>query len=112
MGKLKGSTIIEVLVAMVIILACSSLATVIYLNVLQSQNSAEKLKAFRILKQFQQETESKGNFINEETEADAFTVKKECRPYQGNMQLIQLTFSIRNAEGKELIRQSKLVVSE
>jgi Tfp pilus assembly protein PilV len=112
MGKLKGSTIIEVLVAMVIILSCSSLATVIYLNILRSQNSAEKLKAYRILKQVQQETESKANFINEETTVDVFTVKKDCKPYHSDMHLVQLTVSVRNADGKELMKQSKLIVSE
>lgn len=112
MAKLKGATIIEVLVAMIIILTCSTLATVIYLNVLQSQNSAEKLKAFRMIKEIQRETEEKNNYINEQLSADGFTIEKECKPYKSDTRLIVITFTARNQDGKELMKQSKLIAGE
>ncbi|MDP2384959.1 MAG: hypothetical protein Q8M29_01190 [Bacteroidota bacterium] len=111
MVKLKGTTIVEVLVSMTIILVCSSLATLIYLNILNSQNSSEKLRAFFQLKKIQEETIAENRYINEEIQDGVFTVKKECRPYQSSKNLIQLRIVVLNEKKKELIDQSILVSS-
>lgn len=108
MVKLKGTTIIEVLVAMSIILVCSSLATLIYLNILRSQNSSEKLRAFLQLKKAQEETINEARFINEDWQDGEFVIKKECRPYPQSKNIIQLRITVSN-ESKELIDQSILV---
>src|ERR1700752_1768666 len=109
MAKLKGTTIIEVLVAMSIILVCSSLATLIYLNILKSQNSSEKLRAFLHLKKVQEETIKDARYINEDWQDGEFTIKKECKPYQSNKNLVQLRITVANENKKELIDQSILV---
>ena len=111
MAKLKGSTIVEVLVAMSVILVCSSLATLIYLNILKSQNSSEKLRAFLCMKKAREETLANERFINEEWEEGEFSIRKECRPYQSSKKLVQLTIKVSNKEQKELINQSILVES-
>lgn len=109
MVKLKGTTIIEVLVSMSIILVCSSLGTLIYLNVLKSQNSSEKLRAHFQLKKTQKETIDQKRFLNEDWKEGEFEIKKECRPYNGNSKLIQLNINITNEDKKELANQSILI---
>ena len=109
MVKLKGTTIVEVLVAMSIILVCSSLATLIYLNILKSQNSSEKLRAFLELKRSREITIKESRYINEEWQEGEFIIKKECKPYQGNSKLIQLRIVVLNETKKELINQSSLI---
>lgn len=109
MAKLKGTTIVEVLISMTIIMVCSSLASLIYLNILKSQNSSEKLRAFFELKKIQEETIKESRYINEEINEGEFTIKKECSPYQSNKNLIQLQIKVMNVEKKELINQSIII---
>jgi hypothetical protein len=109
MVRLKGTTIIEVLVSMSIILVCSSLATLIYLNILKSQNSSEKLRAFMQLKKAQEITIAESRYINEDWQESEFLLKKECKPYSSSKNLIHLKISVMNKDEKEIIKQSILV---
>jgi type II secretory pathway pseudopilin PulG len=109
MAKLRGTTIIEILVSMSIILICSSMATLIYLNILKGENTAEKLRAYNELKKTQQTCIKEGKYINEEWQEGEFLIKKECRIYQSNKNIIQLKVVVMNEEKKELINQSILV---
>jgi len=109
MVRLKGTTIIEVLVSMSIILVCSTLATLIYLNILKSQNSSEKLRAFMQLKKAQQNTITEARYINEDWQEGEFLLKKECKPYSSGKNLIQLKIMVMNESKKGIINQSILV---
>lgn len=97
--------------AMVIILFCSTLATVVYLNVLQSQNTAQKLKAYYLAEEILQETVKKKNYLDLNLQSGEFMLDKSCKPYKG-AELLELTIVIRNADGRLLWEQRQVVGNE
>src|ERR1700741_2419287 len=112
MAKLKGSTLVEIMIAMVIILFCTTLATVIYLNILKSQNTGEKLRAFYVLKKAAETAENKTDFMDSELKENGFTIRKICKSYKNNPSLIEIRLTATNEEGKVLIYMNKIVLHQ
>ena len=116
MGKLKltlkGSTLIEIMIALVITLFCTTLATLIYLNILNSQNTAEKLRAFYVLQKMATTIEIKSEFLDAETNEDTFVIKKTCKPYANNPSLIELKLTARNESGRLICSLNKIILQK
>jgi hypothetical protein len=80
--KLKGHSIIEVLIALALTSFCASLATIIYLNVQKSSLPFFKVKAVELAEFYMQETLAKHTLQNENYKAEEFTIKKSIEPSQ------------------------------
>jgi len=74
--KLKGSSILEVLIALAITSFCASLAMIIYMNIQKSSLPFFKVKAIELAEFYMQETLKKNTLENENYIAEEFTVKK------------------------------------
>lgn len=111
MGKLSGNTLLEALVAMVVIIFCSTLATVIYLNVLSSQSTAQKLKAYYITQEVVQQTIERKDFLDAQFGYEGLLVARSCKPLKGN-NIIRLDITVTAEAGKKLWEQSQLVLHE
>jgi hypothetical protein len=72
----KGSSIVEVLIALAITSFCASLAVVIYLNIQKSSLPFFKVKAIELAEFYMKETLDKSTFFEESYNAEEFTVKK------------------------------------
>ena len=96
---------------MVVILFCSTLATVVYLNILQSQNTAQKLKAYYLAGEMLLETTTKRNYLDLKINVGDFAVDKVCKPYRGN-ELLEVTIVIKSTGGKLLWQQSDILANE
>lgn len=112
MAKLKGSTLVEVLVSMTVILFCSTLAVMIYTNVLSSQNGAQKLRACYISKEVIGQSLAKKDFLDASLGLEGMKIEKTCKPYKGDNSLIALQVVIKTEEGKILWEQKQLVINE
>jgi len=75
-NKVKGNTIIEVLIAMAILAFCSSLAVVIYLNIQKSSLPFFKIKAVELAEQYMNKSVMNSEFTDEGFQAEEFTVKR------------------------------------
>lgn len=73
---LKGSSIVEVLIALAITSFCASLAVVIYLNIQKSSLPFFKMKAVELAEHYMKETLEKRSFFEESYKAEEFSVKK------------------------------------
>jgi hypothetical protein len=73
---LKGSTIIEVLIALVILSFCTSLAVIIYLNIQKSSLPFFKLKAEELATYYMDDAIKHKTFFEETFKAEEFSVKK------------------------------------
>lgn len=76
---LKGSSIIEVLIALAITSFCASLAVVIYLNIQKSSLPFFKMKAVELAEQYMTETLDARSFFEESYKAEEFSAKKTLR---------------------------------
>jgi hypothetical protein len=74
--KIKGNTIIEVLIAMGILAFCSALAVVIYLNIQKSSMPFFKIKAVELAEFYMNKTIDEQNINEESFSAEEFTVKR------------------------------------
>lgn len=112
MAKLNGNTLVETLAAMVIIIFCSTMATVIYLNTLSSQNTGQKLKAYYMATEVINQSIQKKDFIDGSITANGLTVSKSCKPYQSKSNLIQIKVEVKSEAGKVLWSQNQLISNE
>jgi prepilin-type N-terminal cleavage/methylation domain-containing protein len=80
----RGNTIIEVLIAMVIISVCISLAMVMFLNVQRGNLTFFKVKAVEAMEHYMKETLNKKTFFEESYKMEEFTIRKsiiDCEAY-------------------------------
>lgn len=76
-GKyVKGSTIIEVLIALAILSFCTSLAVIIYLNIQKSSLPFFKLKAQELATYYMDDAIKNKTFIDESFKKEEFSVNK------------------------------------
>jgi len=76
MKKLKGNTLVEILIALSITSFCSALAVLIFLNVQKSSLPFFRLKAVEIADQYMREALEKRELNDETYKAEEFNVKK------------------------------------
>ena len=78
--SLRGSSMVEVLIALAITSFCMSLAVVIYLNIQKSSLPFFKVTAVELAEFYMKETLDKSSFFEESYVAEEFTVKKNISP--------------------------------
>jgi len=79
--KVPGSTIIEVVISMIIILVVFSIAMMIYSNVTRSSLSAQKVKASAILREKLNYAEHNATGADETMSVGDFQVEQQIDPY-------------------------------
>ncbi len=79
--KLKASTLMESLIAMVIIVVCMGVSAMIYSNVLDSDKQRIQLKAYMLLNTEAIQTKTEKSFIDSEKLVGDWTIKKTVELY-------------------------------
>lgn len=74
--KMKGSTLPEVLIALVLMTFCTSLAVLIYLNVQQNTMPFSKMKADELAKKYLIIPSASGSIAPDEFEESGFRIKR------------------------------------
>jgi len=108
--KLKASTIIEVVVALVIMMVVFGIATMTYVRLIHSDNSP-KLKLNRRLSALASEAVNTGEpLINTSyTLEHDITVNQQILPYEHNTQLLILELEALDRNGQQLSIYRELV---
>ena len=107
--KIKGSTLIEVLVAMVIVLVVYSIAMMIFLNIKRSANTGLKSIALLELDNVVIETKKKFSFIDEDYKTESFVIKKKISPYGKNNDLRVLSVEVVDLAGRLITERKEIV---
>ncbi|MFI5219202.1 MAG: prepilin-type N-terminal cleavage/methylation domain-containing protein [Bacteroidia bacterium] len=107
--KINGSTLIETLVAMVIIIICFGIGTVIYSNVINSVDFRQRLHASMVLNEVSIQSKKDNNYVDNDYEIENLVVKKKINRFMESDDLLQMTLSAYNGKGK-LIAQHKEVI--
>src|SRR5688500_580384 len=90
--RLPGATIVETIVAMVIILVLFGMATTIFVQVSRHSFSMKRQQAADLINAYSLATGEERSFVNEEISKDGFVLKKEVVSYRGHEQLTAVTF--------------------
>jgi hypothetical protein len=112
MGKLGGNTLIEALVAMTVIVVCSTLATAIYMNILESQNTPQKLKAYYLAREIIRKSIGKSDFLDASYRVEGLRIEKFCKPYRNSTELIYITILVKREDDKKLWEQREVISNE
>lgn len=107
--KLKAATLMESLVAMVIVLACCGIAAMIYVNVMDSGNEREKLKAHLMLNEAAIKTKNEKLFLDEEIQGEFITIRKRITPYKEQADLSLLVLTAIDADGNIVEARKEII---
>jgi len=107
--RLRASSIFEVTVAMVLILAIFSTAIIIYLNITSASPQLRKFKYEAYLTSAAQEAIHDKSLVNASWKDESVTIYKNAQPYQGNTKLILLNLKAEDAIGKVIAEYNILV---
>jgi hypothetical protein len=110
--KVKASTLIEVVVAMVIMFITFGLGMMIYHNVLKSGINLQNIKADHLSSQIVEETIKARSYFDEEMELQDLLVKKRIGPYQNNSSLLLLEIQVFSKDAKLLAETSQLILAD
>jgi len=107
--KAKAATLLESLVAMVVVLLSFGIALMIYVNIANSNNSQLKLNAYLTLSEVLTETIQDEAYTDEETEKGILTIVKTVQPYGRSTSLIEIHLEAKDINGKLLSVLDKIV---
>lgn len=110
--RLKAATLIESLVAMVIIVVCFSVATMIYVNVINSDKQRMGLKAMQLLDKEVQQLKNEKNFLDEEKKVNGWIVKKTLQKYAQTDNLYHLMLTVKDTAGRIVAKRNELIAVE
>jgi len=111
-SKLSGSSIIEALISMVVIMVVFGIAMMIYANIIQSSLSVKKIKAQAILNQTLQIDESSANNISTTFTVDGLSIEQTVKNYNNENNLTEIDLSAYEANGKVLTTLRKVIINQ
>lgn len=112
MVKLKAATLVESMIAMVIIVLSLGITTMIYTNVIQSDHQREQLKGMLLIKNEVVFIKANKKYLDDEKVTDNYVIKSVIQPYKQSEDLYQLSLSAKNAKGKLVASHSELIIIE
>jgi hypothetical protein len=100
--RVNGNTILETIVALVIIITVFGTATTLFVKVAASSTSMQKLTTENILKNYATKTEEEKLFFTDEETIDGYRVKREVTALDNIKNMILIHFYIFDQNNKIL----------
>lgn len=110
-SKVQASTILEVVISMIVIIAVFGIALMIFSNVTRLSLSAKKLKAEAILQDRLLKLERSGNNIDETIAVDAFRVEQQITAYNDSSNLSQVHLSAYDDNNDIVAELQKVIIN-
>lgn len=109
---LKASTLVETLVAMIIVMLAFGIGLMIYLNVIQSSGVQKRLNANLQMNQIAIEAVSKNLLADDEYKLETMKIVKTVQPYSsGSDKLKLLTIVAFDGNNKKIGERKELVAA-
>lgn len=107
--KIRSSSLVEVLVSMVIILAVFGIAMRIYTNILRSSLSVKRYHAQMVLNQTLNEVENRPEIGNRIIKIKQFLINEQITNYQDQPRLIEINLTASD-ENQALLGELKKII--
>ncbi|HOU69131.1 MAG TPA: hypothetical protein PKW49_11260 [Paludibacteraceae bacterium] len=108
--RLSAFTLIEAVTSMIIIMACFSISTMIYLNIIKSDNRVYRSEAFLIVNQWKEETLKNRQFFDQDQEVDGIIFSRTFENYQNEQKLKLMRIEARDQKKRVLYSYKQVVV--
>ncbi len=103
-------TLIESVVAIIVVMICFWLSTMIYVNITRSDARMDRLKSFSEVRQQAVETHRQKCYFDEETTVDSLYIKKVIEPYQNDPNLKILSIEAQNSKKKKIAVYKQIII--
>ena len=110
--KLKASTLVETIIAMLIVTIAFSLALLLMINISRSSNNSLKTKAYFLANNILVQTKAEKTYLDQEFNFGNVVIKKTVTEYENNEELFQLNVSAYDKQNHKLFEQNELVIIE
>lgn len=110
MAKLKATTIMEALIAMILIMVCLGIGTMIFVNVLQNDRGRSSLKAMLLLKAESKMLRQKQLFVDGEEKQGEWLIQRTFEKYDNTENVLQMNLKLTDENGKVIAEQNELII--
>ena len=111
-GKLKGSTILEVVISMIIIMLIFGTAMMIFTHVTQLTLSVKKLRAQAILQEILQQATTASDDKNEASLVDGFHIEQQFKPVENEPGLSQLILTAFDENQEQIAQVRQIIIKD
>ena len=108
--RLKASTLVEIIVAMVIISTVFVLSLAVFVNISKNSNNGLKLKAALISEEVMVSTRQNKLYIDEEIDIDHLDIIKRVSTYKSYKDLVLVSIEIKDKRGKSLLIKKEIMI--
>jgi len=110
-GKLKASTILEVLISMIVIMVVFGIAMMIFTNVTRSSLSDKKLSAEKALNEQLLNDEKSAGLVTQTLTIDNFRVEQTVQPYNGDNSLTRIDLAAYDEGQQKIAELHKIIIT-
>ena len=107
--RVKASSLIESLIAMVIIVVCFSIAVMIYVSIMDSDQQRKKMKAILWMNEEVIKIKRSANYIDNEINAKGWTLKKTVEQFEGTENVFVISLAVKDKEGETIAKRNELI---
>jgi Tfp pilus assembly protein PilV len=108
--KFRGATLIEALVAIIVVAITFVMSAMIYINIISSDNSFQKLRATSMIREMVIDTYSKNNLMDTTLVSDSITVIKSVANYSNTPKAVILSFKAFGPNKRFLAGYNELIL--
>ncbi|WP_121810188.1 hypothetical protein [Mucilaginibacter kameinonensis] len=109
--RIQGSTLLEVIISMIIIIVVFGIAMMIFTNVSRSSLSVQKLSAQAILQETLLAAEQTGGQTDEKISIEDLTITQEIKPLENQPGLSVVTLTAFNPNHEQIAQLKKVIVA-
>jgi len=106
--KYPAATLVETIVASVIILIVFGIATMVLVQTSKTNYSTKKIRADYLIDQFAYETDQQKNFSDDEKQTDVFTLIKKIETHSFGQNVVVAKFSAIDKNGLLVSYQNRI----
>jgi Tfp pilus assembly protein PilE len=110
--KLKGSTLLEGIVAITVLMVSFSICAVVFANLLKTGNNHSETSALLEMKKILNECTEKDRFIDESFDYTNFKIFKKVTKKENSENLLNIKLKAVDANGKEIGQLKKIIINE
>lgn len=108
--KAKSSSLLETIVAMVIIMVVFSISIMIYVNITSSTFSLQKIKTDLLLQRLSVTTLEKKTYFDETIEYEIITIDKQIQKYNDIDDILLMTLTAYNKQQDTIAQRKQLLL--
>lgn len=110
--KLKGSTILEVVISMVVIMVVFGIAMMIFANVMRTSLSAKKIRAEAVLNDALLKCES-SNGITSQTFTDGdLRLEQAVKSFNDAKNLVEIDLTVYDSNQEKIMELQKVIINK